>query len=161
MAALFDRLVEAMDFPIRLDLPWEPAAARLRPPSDLARLRPPSDLTFNFHVFMADEKALSAALGWMGAGSYHPCGICPNILGRIAPDSITDPMFKHYSHQHPDDFMQWTFESFQAAAMELRDVWAVSQARDSHCKNSRDLGDVWNFDFVDFCLSACSGDASS
>ena len=30
MAALFDRLVEAMDFPIRLDLPWEPAAARLR-----------------------------------------------------------------------------------------------------------------------------------
>ena len=105
MAALFDRLIEAMKFPIRID-----ATALTR------------SFTFNFHVVLADEKALSASFGWKGAGSYHPCGVCKNILGRFSEADITAP-FLHYSHRNADDFDLWTFEDFQHKAGDLAIAW--------------------------------------
>ncbi len=91
-----------MSFPIDVEVP-----AAVTPE---ARLRPPVAFRFVYHATPADYKALCQMWGFRGAGSYHPCGLCANVLGILQPDQITDPAFVHYSCKDPARFDVWTHD---------------------------------------------------
>ena len=107
MGLITDHMLQIMNFPIVIDHPEE---------------RIPRSIQLNFLLSLSDEKALKSELGPKGASSYHPCGCCANIVGRMDPDIVTPPMV-NYNCPDAEQWYPWNYERFQAACALARAAW--------------------------------------
>jgi hypothetical protein len=113
MGLITDHMLQIMNFPIVIDHPEE---------------RIPRSIQLDFLFFLSDEKALKSMLGLKGSSSYHPCGCCANIVGRMDPDVVTPPMV-HYNCPDAEQWDPWTYERFQAACALVRAAWGAGDDR--------------------------------
>ena len=76
---------------------------------------------------MADEKAIKQMTAVKGAGSYHPCLCCKNIVGRLDARGF-DPQgyLQHYSCSDASKFDEYTFEGFCESCAHIKAAWAES-----------------------------------
>ena len=128
MGALTDQLMAFLDFPMTVAFPFDVIPGMV-------------SLSLQFLLFVADQKALQAMLALKGASSYHPCGCCANVLGRIPSHAVTAP-FIHLTCAEADRFDLFTYERFQQCCMEVRNAWNRSPQEGAAMEMQ--LGIVWN-----------------